>query len=540
MDDSYHLIPPILRDSIREVATTQGRDNFGEFERSFGFALTAVQDVAEELKQALWRCRNSVMVGSRFSRVRFANLVSSNIRRAETQNKLVKGILKSSDVPPLGEVTSPSVQSNGVQSAQPRCEIQPPEEDESYLPGRLSPDLTVHQIDLGDVSEQFCFGGCFGKCEYHGESDSELPVVVKTRVPREVLELRDQSDDVTEGQLGVPHTVAPAGELVEVHDIVSPATELGDVPHTVSPAVELVDVPHTVSPATELSDVPHTVSPADELVDVPHIVSPTTELVIYTRAQQEEAIAARSLQGAAAVSSTTPVEIVKIFFADDGGSGALNVISKRVGSHDRYMKVPSSTSRHRLPETKVWWMERRHRGLVEVLGDREFRDIWINWEADVTMLHFGQWDILRNRLGARKPLDFVNDVIFHINLFKDQAKEYIDQARWGEYDQRMKTHLFVLVAPKRDEVRHDFMPSAKYSTVRREIITALKVNTSRLYREAGVVVATASESYQLKLHCYLARLICKECRPTTDELLDYLDIRWGGCDQHLSSKWNKI
>ena len=177
---------------------------------------------------------------------------------------------------------------------------------------------------------------------------------------------------------------------------------------------------------------------------------------------------------------------------------------------------------------------------MEVLGDREFRDTWINWEADVTMLHFGQWDILRNNLGARRPLDFVEDVIFHIKLFTEKAKDYIDQARWGEYEERMKKHLFVLVAPKRDEVRQDFMTSAEFNKVRKEVITALKVNTSRLYSEAGVAVVTASASYQLKLHAYLARLICMDCRPTTNELLARTDIRWEGCDKHLSAKWKKI
>ena len=514
MDDSFHLIPPILRESIREVATLQGRNNFDEFEKSFGYAITAVTDAAEELKQALWRCRNSAVVGTRFSRVRIANLVRSNIRKAGAQNMLVKSILKPSDVPPQGEVISTSVQFSGVQS------YQPPEEDESYLPGRWSPASSSDiQIDLGNIPEQFCFGGCEGYCVYHGESDSETPIVIKTRVPREMLQLRDQSDDVI---------------------AVSPATEVSDAPYNVSTTDELVEVHHNVSPATEVSDVPHTMTPVNELVNVPHIVSPSTELVMCTRAQQEQANAASILQGAAAVSSTSPVEVMKIFIADDCGSGALNVISKRVGSHDRHMKVTSSNSQHQLPDTRVWWLERKHRGLVEVLGDRDFREQWINWEADVTMLHFGQWDILRNRLGARKASDFVNDVILHINLFKDQAKEYIDSARWGDYDRKMENHLFVLVAPKRDENRHDFMPSDKYRTIRKEIVTALKVNTTRLYRKARVVVATASESYQLKLHCYLARLICKKCRPTTEELLDHLDIRYGGCDKHLSGKWHKI
>ena len=177
---------------------------------------------------------------------------------------------------------------------------------------------------------------------------------------------------------------------------------------------------------------------------------------------------------------------------------------------------------------------------MEVLGDRDFRDTWINWEADFTMLHFGQWDILRNNLGARRPMDFVEDVIFHIRLFRNRAKEFIDQARWGEYDERMRRHLFVLVAPKRDEVRQDFMSSTKFNNIRKEVITALKVNTSRLYNEVGVVVCTAGESYQLKIHAYLARLICKDCRPTLTELLARTDIRWGGCDAHLSAKWGKI
>ena len=70
VEDNYRLIPPILRDSLEDVARTQRRDNFEEFESTFCYALTAVQDVAEELKSALWRCRNSVMVGSRFNRVR--------------------------------------------------------------------------------------------------------------------------------------------------------------------------------------------------------------------------------------------------------------------------------------------------------------------------------------------------------------------------------------------------------------------------------------------------------------------------------------
>ena len=98
----------------------------------------------------------------------------------------------------------------------------------------------------------------------------------------------------------------------------------------------------------------------------------------------------------------------------------------------------------------------------------------------------------------------------------------------------------MLVAPKRDEVRQDFMSSTKFNNIRKEVITALKVNTSRLYNEVGVVVCTAGESYQLKIHAYLARLICKDCRPTPTELLARTDIRWEGCDAHLSAKWGKI
>ena len=169
-----------------------------------------------------------------------------------------------------------------------------------------------------------------------------------------------------------------------------------------------------------------------------------------------------------------------------------------------------------------------------------FRQTWIRWEADYTVLHFGQWDILRNGLGALKPMDFVDDVILHIKLFKEKSKEFIDSAQWKVYEERMKRHLFVLVAPKRDEKWQDFMPSDKYNNIRVEVIKALKFSTKRLHKEVGVVICTAGSSYQLKIHAYLARLVCKECRPTPNELLARSDIRWGGCDAHLNAKWEKI
>ena len=94
--------------------------------------------------------------------------------------------------------------------------------------------------------------------------------------------------------------------------------------------------------------------------------------LVKVHTQQVDAEALRGYAGAAEVSSTTPVKKVKIFVAEDGGSGALNVISNR-GYHDRRMRLPSSSSKHKLPETTMWWMEKRERGLLEVLGDRSFR-----------------------------------------------------------------------------------------------------------------------------------------------------------------------
>ena len=293
-------------------------------------------------------------------------------------------------------------------------------------------------------------------------------------------------------------------------------------------------------PSGAVSSVPEEVLEPEGVV--PEVsVRPRTRTpeLVKVQTQQMDAEALRGNAGAAEVSSTTPVKKVKIFVAEDGGSGALNVISNRV-FHDRRMRLPSNNSKHKLPETTMWWMEKRERGLLEVLGDRSFRQTWIKWEADYTVLHFGQWDILRNGLGALKPMDFVEDVIFHIKLFREKSKDFIDSAQWRSYESRMKSHLFVLVAPKRDEVRQGFMPSDRFNNIRTEVIKALKYSTKRLHREAGVVICTAGSSYQLKIHAYLARLVCKECRPTLTELLARTDIRWGGCDAHLNAKWGKI
>ena len=266
---------------------------------------------------------------------------------------------------------------------------------------------------------------------------------------------------------------------------------------------------------------------------------PTNELV-KVQPQQVEAEAVGGYQEAAKADPPTPCEKVRIYVAEDGGSGALNVISESVEGQGRFMKPPSNASQHRLPEASMCWIYRPDRGLVEVLGDRSFRSSWIKFQADYTVLHFGQWDILRNQVGAVKPIHFVEDVILHINLFKDQAKEFIDPARWRSYEERMKSHIFVLVAPKRDEMAQNFMTSNKFNNIRAEVVKAMRLNTKRLYEEARVVTCTAGSSYQLKIHAYLARLICSECRPTERELLSKIDIRWGGCDTEINGKWGKI
>ena len=137
--------------------------------------------------------------------------------------------------------------------------------------------------------------------------------------------------------------------------------------------------------------------------------------------------------------------------AEDGGFGAVDVIADSVGFRDRRMKLPSSNSQHKLSETAMWWTEKDQRSLLETLGDRKFRCRWIRWEADITVLHFGQWDILRNNLGEDRPMDFVEDVIFHTKLFIEKSKYYTSEAQRISYEDRMKHHLFVLIAPKRSE-----------------------------------------------------------------------------------------
>ena len=75
--------------------------------------------------------------------------------------------------------------------------------------------------------------------------------------------------------------------------------------------------------------------------------------LVKVHAQHVDAEAQRGYTGAAEVSSTTPVKKVKVFIAEDGGSGALDVISNHVGYHDRRMRLPSRSSKHKLPETTI-------------------------------------------------------------------------------------------------------------------------------------------------------------------------------------------
>ena len=354
--------------------------------------------------------------------------------------------------------------------------------------------------------------------------DPHLPTSdVPSEIPRGVSDLEEQEDEDYFGGTLIPETPSTVPqEMCEgrVEDQFHLGGEyeflFGDEPPSVTPSV----------PSQVLEPSVRAKVPINELVKV--------------QPQQVEAEAAGGHQGAAKADPPTPCEKVRIYIAEDGGSSAINVISESVEGQGRYMKAPSKSSQHRLPETSMCWIYRPDRGLVEVLGDRAFRSSWIKFQADYTVLHFGQWDILRNQVGAVKPVHFVEDVILHINLFKDKAKEFIDPARWRSYEERMKSHIFVLVAPKRDEMVQHFMTSSKFNSIRSEVVKALKINTQRLYEEARVVTCTAGSSYQLKIHAYLARLICRECRPTEKELLSKVDIRWGGCDTGINAKWGKI
>ena len=121
-------------------------------------------------------------------------------------------------------------------------------------------------------------------------------------------------------------------------------------------------------------------------------------------------------------------------------------------------------------------------------------------------------------------------------LFIEKSKYYISEAQKISYEDRMRHHLIVLIAPKRSERYQTFMTTQKYEAIRVKNIRALK----RLYKEAGIVVSTAGSIYQLKIHQYLARLACERCPPTIEDLTALDDIRWSGCDAHLNKKWKKI